>query len=263
MSLSFASVFSGFGSVFQRVPRPLPEGFISNFINNSIQKGKRLHENKKNQKNFLQTDFDVPMMWGEWILRRKKDGVVHPFGFVFRFQRLGVPVGLQAFLLQLFFCFSQFFHECIKLCSSLVCKFFYFIAAGKDLRLKCMNFTFTSGESGNRICEIFLSGIIRCSRLAHSSSSRMTIANMNELERLQEIFSKVLYFREFMSYFREFLYFTQILTCRKSWACRKCGAGGFCSTFTSAPIPHFSEHAGLPHKTQPADVYPAPVDIDP
>lgn len=80
MSLSFASVFSGFGSVFQRVPRPLPEGFISNFINNSIQKGKRLHENKKNQKIFLQTDFDVPMMWGEWILRRKKDGVVWAAG---------------------------------------------------------------------------------------------------------------------------------------------------------------------------------------
>ena len=193
----------------------------------------------------------------------KRPGHVHPFGFVFRFQRLGVPVGLQAFLLQLFFCFSQFFHECIKLCSSLVCKFFCFIAAGKDLRLKCMNFTFTSGESGNRICEIFLSGIIRCSRPAHSSSSRMTIANINELERLQEIFSKVLYFREFMSYFREFLYFTQILTCRKSRACRRCGAGGFCSTFISAPIPHFSEHAGLPHKTQPADAPPAPVDTGP
>lgn len=186
----------------------------------------------------------------------KRPGHVHPFGFVFRFQRLGVPVGLQAFLLQLFFCFSQFFHECIKLCSSLVCKFFCFIAAGKDLRLKCMNFTFTSGESGNRICEIFLSGIIRCSRPVHSSSPRMTIANMNELERLQEIFSKVLYFRGF-------LHFTQIPICRKSWACRRCGAGGFCSTFTSAPIPHFSEHAGLPHKTQPADAHPVPVDTGP
>ena len=57
MSLSFASVFSGFGSVFQRVPQPLPEGFIGNFINNSIQKGKRLHENKKKSKNFSANGF--------------------------------------------------------------------------------------------------------------------------------------------------------------------------------------------------------------
>lgn len=35
---------------------------------------------KKNQKIFLQTDFDVPMMWGEWILRRNKDGVVRAAG---------------------------------------------------------------------------------------------------------------------------------------------------------------------------------------
>ena len=151
----------------------------------------------------------------------KRPGQLHPFGFVFQFQRLGASAGLQAVLPQLFFCFSQFFHECIKLCSSLVCKFFCFIAAGKDLRLKCMNFTFTSGESGNRICEIFLSGIIRCSRPVHSSSSRMTIANINELEILQEIFSKVLYFREFMSYLREVMYFKQLPICSMSWACRR------------------------------------------
>ena len=206
------------------------------------------------------------MMWGEWILRRNKDGVVRAAGkaartcpsFWVRFSisEAGRVCRFTVFSASAFLLLLSVFHECIKLCSSLVCKFFCFIAAGKDLRLKCMNFTFTSGESGNRICEIFLSGIVRYSRPVHTSSSRMTITNMNELERLQKIFSKVLYFREF-------LYFKQIPICCKSWACRRCGAGGFCSTFTSAPIPHFSEHAGLPHKTQPADAPPAPVDTGP